>query len=54
MLKFCSCRACRAGRSCPRNRAKTEGAKRTFRRQTKTALRKGEEPPKHISVTYTD
>ena len=54
VAKFCSCRACKAGRKCARNKATTDKALRSFRRQGKAALQKGTEPPKTISVPYTD
>jgi hypothetical protein len=54
VAKFCSCRACKAGKKCSRSQASTNKALRSFRRQTKAALLKGTEPPKTISVPYTD
>lgn len=53
-LKFCSCRACKAGRSCGRNKETTKKTLRAFRRKTKQAIKKGEEPPRQVSIPYTD
>ena len=54
VAKFCSCRACKAGKKCPRSQTRTNKALRSFRRQTKAALQKGTELPKTISIPYTD
>lgn len=54
VAKFCSCRACKRGKKCARNKATTDKALRSFRRQSKAAVAKGTEPPKAISVPYTD
>lgn len=54
-LKFCGCRSCREGMH--RGNGRTSIVRRVvrrFRRQTKEALRRGEEPPKALSVPYTD
>ena len=53
-IKFCGCRACKAGRHCKRNRATTQKTIRSFRRQAKQAVKRGEEPPKAVSIPYTD
>jgi hypothetical protein len=54
VLKFCSCRACRRGRSYSRNSARTARVNRRIRRSAKVALRQGKEPERVISVPYTD
>jgi hypothetical protein len=45
---------CRAGRDGKRNKAEIDQVKRKFRRDTKQALKRGEEPESKISVPYTD
>ena len=54
VVKFCSCRACKAGRKCSYNKATTNKALRSFRRQSKAAIQKGTEPPIAISIHWTD
>ena len=53
-IKFCSCKACRAGRHTPASKAKTRRLVRGNRRATKMALRKGHEPVACVSGGYTD
>jgi len=53
-LKFCSCRACRAGRHRPGSKSEIKRASRRLRRNAKAALAKGKEPPPKTSVSYTD
>jgi len=53
-LKFCSCRACKAGRHRPGSKSEIKRASRRLRKSAKQALAKGEEPPSKTSVTYTD
>ena len=57
VLKFCGCPACRAGmhrHRYPGGNARVRRVARRFRRLTKAALRMGLEPPKAMSVPYTD
>jgi hypothetical protein len=53
-LKFCSCRACKAGRHRPGSKSEIKRASRRLRRNAKAALDKGQEPPSKTSVSYTD
>jgi len=53
-MKFCGCRACRAGRHRPFNKFIIRLANRVFRRKAKEALKKGETPNNKTTVTYTD
>jgi hypothetical protein len=54
VAKFCSCRACKAGKKCDRSQTRTKKTLRSFKRQSKAALQKGTEPPVTISIPYTD
>lgn len=55
-MKFCGCRSCRSGMHRHRNgkSAVVRRAARKLRRRTKVSLRNGEEPPRVVSVPYTD
>jgi hypothetical protein len=54
-MKFCGCGMCRRGLHRGQfGDVTARKAIRKFRRMTKDALRKGDEPPKAISVPYTD
>jgi len=53
-IKFCGCRACKAGRHHPNNKVNTRKSLRAFRRNTKQALKRGVEPPTKISIDFTD
>ncbi len=53
-IKFCSCKACRAGRHAPANKARIRRAVRNNRRGVKVALRLDREIPRAFSVGYTD
>ena len=53
-IKFCGCKGCRAGKHRPSSKARTKRAARSFKRQGKAALRKGNEPITKISAPYTD
>ena len=53
-MKFCSCKACKAGRHCANCKARTKRATRGARHAAKTDLAKGKTPNKTISVPYTD
>ena len=54
VAKFCSCRACKAGKKCSRSQTKTKKTLRSFKRQSKQAIQKGAEPPTAVSIPYTD
>lgn len=54
MLKFCSCRSCREGRSRPQNHFRTRRVIRSNRMKTKQNLRMGKETVEKVSVPYTD
>ena len=54
ILKGCGCDACRAGRRHPRGKAQVKKASRSFKRQGKAALQKGQEPITKIGIGYTD
>jgi hypothetical protein len=55
VLKFCSCRSCRAGRhACKYKHREARIAQRKLRHNTKAALRQGQEPNRSVSVGYTD
>lgn len=53
-MKFCSCQACKRGRHSKFGKTIVRQITRRFRRLTKQSLQKGEDPPKIISVPYTD
>ena len=53
-VKFCGCKACRAGRHRPGSKARTKRALRSIRRAVKTALRNDREIPAAVSIPYTD
>lgn len=53
-LKFCSCKACRAGRHRPGSKSVIKRATRKLRHGAKQALAKEQEPSDKISVSYTD
>ncbi len=53
-LKKCSCKACRKGLHTKAGGFTARAAQRKDRKTVKEALKKGEEPPKAGSVTYTD
>jgi hypothetical protein len=52
VVKFCGCKACRRGRHA--NHENTKKELRKFRRLVKLAIRKGKEPPRTVSISYTD
>lgn len=52
VVKFCSCKACRAGRRANRKMICRE--LRKYRRMVKRAIRLGEEAPTKVSIPYTD
>ena len=54
VYKFCSCNACRQGKSTGRNKVDSAVVAKTFRRLTKAALKNGQEPPTKISFGRTD
>lgn len=53
-IKFCSCKACKAGKHSPRSKAVTRNKIRGNRHAVKNALRNGQEPAKVISAGRTD
>jgi hypothetical protein len=55
-LRFCSCRACKRGRSSSFSQAVIKRARRRGRRMTREMLKQGkwEDLPERISVPYTD
>ena len=55
-IKFCGCKACRAGRHAPSSKAKIRTAVRSNRRAVKAVLRQDREAetPRCIAVGYTD
>ena len=53
-MKFCSCKACKAGRHRAGAKSTTKRAVRRFRHKAKAAVKKGEEPPTATSIPYTD
>ena len=55
VMKFCGCRACRSGmHRSSRSGCEVKMISRKFRRMSKIAISRGEEPPTKISVPYTD
>lgn len=55
VLKFCSCRACKAGRhACKYKHREARIAQRKLRHSTKLAMRQGREPDRAVSVGRTD
>ncbi len=53
-LKFCSCKACKAGRHRPGNKTVIKRASRKLRHGAKQAIATGQEPPDKTTVSYTD
>jgi hypothetical protein len=53
-LKFCSCKACKAGRHRPGNKTRIKQASRKLRHGTKAAIKAGKEPAAKTGVDYTD
>lgn len=53
-LKFCGCRACKAGRHRPGSKTRIRAANRKLRHKTKQALHTDKEPPDKTGVDYTD
>jgi hypothetical protein len=54
VVKKCGCMQCRRGLRCKRNSEMATKTTRKFRRETKEALRLGNEPPTKCSIPYTD
>lgn len=55
ILKFCSCRHCKAGRKHRRSQIMIKKVKRHARRLTKELIKRGDyNPPTAITVPYTD
>lgn len=52
VVKFCGCKACRAGRKAAGNKIRKE--LRKFRRTVKRCLRMGVDAPTKVSIPYTD
>lgn len=52
VVKFCSCKACRAGRRANHKMIRKE--LRKFRRMVKRSIRMGVDAPIKVSIPYTD
>jgi hypothetical protein len=52
--KFCSCKACKAGRHSKGSKARTRAAMRSARHAAKQTTKHGTEPPPAKSIPYSD
>jgi hypothetical protein len=54
VVKFCGCKACRAGRKAAGNKVMIRKELRKFRRTAKRCIRMGVDAPTKVSIPYTD